>query len=1054
MARRQSAPGRFHAGPAARLAALCCLSAVWPAASVGPNSGGHFRSGSIAWTKLEGNTVQFELLSSWKRSHSAHLVHGTPAHGRIFLGDVVRVGGQVTPRLDFGDGGVAYIDVEVTAFDEVGDWFSGVSIITHTYATPNNGWRILTDRYGDNTTQQGQPWFASFSGCCRWEGLLNEANEAFDLPAVFDLVHMTGSPAARALQFTTACDSDASTITTCKLPGLFSNNKGPCVKVPFTSVECGSGVSDIGKTGGFVVVSKQPQLASVVVHYDGTIRTPDDMGGGCMSPGLRTLGLSVRDSRVGYIRIKNAGSNCPPSGTLQVAGATRVNGAYTNMQGTFESENGRIVRATVTNRGSGYLTMPAVSVNPQFGFPCTGAALEVGSFETVVNVLVGSITRHSKDCYDKAAGNTLMDCDPDVPGKDVRYTGTVIPQWWPGGFPQMGWGWDAKKRQVVQPAAGFDETDLDGGTGLQDAHSHVVAYAGYDLTLTFKASANWCQWKNMRMMKPEFLEDPRCIVKGSTVSFKYGPLPRGAHFSMHQEGAITDLLITYDNPFEAHRPQHEWAVNKLKRDYVNHPNSVQAAQLGFTRVDFNLNSGVGGASVYLWFKKYDPASSNTSHGMEAITHLNVSTSAQEEAHFQQEGYTKLDGNLNEQAGGNEVFIWYKKSSGHAAYVDHRETQMGLEQPITNITFWSPTSPAQDDPTVHEDADTNPYFDGVQRAPGWVIIPKSLNAGTVSNSPINLAWRRSHMNPISQTMTWRPCSCDVGRQYICAAPQTSELDTTGLDWVTGEQRCVAVDVLPDRVPEWRTPKPNQVMEFYIGRETRYPISVLVLNPDKEVEIEAELPPGAVLDVMTHPASNCSDIGLCYARSRDLAWTPAWNQGGLTSTVCFKATDIVTGCEPEGQPHESHVCATLKVIKCAYAINFEQHLQELASLYKTDWLNIFSMNPTIKTPDRVLYAGQVVNIGHLYQVVPGDTVHKIAQVRQTARSGSTNPVQGWGLSEPASNPCIAVCLPCSIVSALIRCEGCRVATPSNAKQLICARVLCERSDLAPPSKACWR
>jgi hypothetical protein len=145
----------------------------------------------------------------------------------------------------------------------------------------------------------------------------------------------------------------------------------------------------------------------------------------------------------------------------------------------------------------------------------------------------------------------------------------------------------------------------------------------------------------------------------------------------------------------------------------------------------------------------------------------------------------------------------------------------------------------------------------------------------------------------------------------------------------------------------------------------------------VQIEAQLPPGAVLDVITRPASNCSNIGLCYVRSRDLAWTPAWNQGGLSTTVCFKATDIVTGCEPLGQPHESQVCATLKVIKCAYAINFEQHLQELASLYKTDWLNIFSMNPTIKTPDRVLYAGQVVNIGHLYQVVPGDTMHKIAQ-----------------------------------------------------------------------------
>ena len=996
MARRQAARELGRWDRTALVAVLCCLSAIWPAACVGPNIGGHFRAASLSWTKLEGNEVQFELLSSWKRSHSAHLVHGTPALGRIFLGDHVRVGGQTPPRLDFGDGHMAFLDVEVTDFSEAGDWFSGVSIFNHTYATPNNGWRVLTDRYGDNTTQQGQPWFASFSGCCRWDGLLNEANEPFDLPAVFDLALMTGSPGARALQMTTACDQDPATVTTCKLPGDFATSAGPCVKVPFTSIECGNRVSNIGKEGGFVTRPTHPELNSVYVQYDGTIQTPPvNAAGACMSPGLRVLGLSVRDSSVGYVKIKNAGSNCAPSGLLQVAGGQQPKGGV-KMVARYESENGRIARVIITNRGDGYLTMPAVSVETSLDYPCGAVQLEAASFETVVNVLIGSVVRHSKDCYNKATGNTQMDCDPDVPGADVKYTGTVIPQWLPGGFPQMGWGWDAEKKQVVPTPAGFNElvcttqpqtvcaNDLNGGTGLQDAHGHVVAYAGYDLTLTFKASANWCQFKDMRPLRPELLEDPRCIVKGTAVSFKYGPLPEGAHFSMHQAGAITDLMITYDNPFEAHRPQHEWAVNKLKRDYVNHPNSVQATQLGFTRLDYNLNTGVGGASVYLWFKKYEPASSKSSVGIEAITHLNVSTSVQEELHFEEEGYTKLDGNLNEQAGGSNIFIWYKKSSGHSKYVDHRQTQMGVELAITNITILSPTSPAQDDPTLNQNADTNPYFEGVQQAPGWVIIPKSLNAGTVSNSPINLAWRRSHTNPISQTLTWRPCRCHVGRQYICAAPQTSELDTTGKDWVTGEQRCVAIDVLPDRVPEWRTPKPNQVMEFYIGRETRYPISVLLLNPDKEVQIEAQLPPGAVLDVMTKPASNCSNIGLCYARSRDLAWTPAWNQGGLSTTVCFKATDIVTGCEPLGQPHESQVCATLKVIKCAYAINFEQHLQELASLYKTDWLNIFSMNPTIKTPDRVLYAGQVVNIGHLYQVVPGDTMHKIAQVRQILHS----------------------------------------------------------------------
>ena len=296
----------------------------------------------------------------------------------------------------------------------------------------------------------------------------------------------------------------------------------------------------------------------------------------------------------------------------------------------------------------------------------------------------------------------------------------------------------------------------------------------------------------------------------------------------------------------------------------------------------------------------------------------------------------------------------------------------------NITIAAPQTPYSQVPDTDDRSDVNMYFAGTQTAPGWVKVQKNLNAGTVSNSQVYLFWRRGHSNPTSQTMTWKPCACDVGRQYLCVAPQTSQMDSLGLDKVTGEERCMAIDVLPDALPQWVSPQPDQVLEFYMGKETRYPISVQVLNPDKEVNIEADLPPGAAMDIMTRPTQNCSHAGQCYTRTRDLAWTPAWNQGGYSVYVCFKASDIITGCEHANQQHETTRCATLLVRKCVYAVNFEQHLQELASLYKTDWLNVYSMNPTIKTPDRVLFEGQLVNIGHLYSVVPGDTVSKIAKV----------------------------------------------------------------------------
>ena len=960
------------------LSAVCCLFTVAPALCVGPNAGGHFRDGSLAWSKLEGNTVQFELLSTWKRSHSGHLVHGVTAEGRIFVGDEVTVGGQVPPKLDFGDGAFQYVVVKVTSFSEEGDWFSGVSIFTHTYTTPNNGWRVDFDRYGASTTTQGAPWSARFSGCCRWEHLVNEANEPFKLDAIFDLVKMTGSPGARSLEFSTACSQENP--VNCKIPGQGEGAPGPCNKVPFTTIACGNAVSSVGEAGGFVTVPTHPEVNGIIVDPDGTIRTPPKPS--CLDPGQRTVGISVRDGTVGYVAIKNPGINCPASGQLQIQGGATLAGKQT-ARGTFESENGKLKRINLEYPGQGYKSMPSVFIVDEDDFPCTGYELEAVSFETQVNILVGAIERHGNGCIDQD-GNSVF-CILDVVDTEVKYQGTVIPQWLEDGFPGMGWGWNKDAKRLLPPSAAIEQSlvesprdrTVNGGTGQQTVHSHMVAYAGYELELTFKAFANWCQLSDMSIMS-EFVEDSRCWVKGTTVTFKYGPYPtQNVAFSIHKEGAITDLMITYDNPFEAHRPQHEFAVNKLNRDYVDHPNSVQAASLGFTRIDFNLNFGVGGAAVYLWYKKYDGNETNKA-GQQAITHINVSTSAAEERMFASDGYTKLEGNLNEQAGGSNVFIWYKKSSGHVTYQPHRPTQWGWEHAIMNITIAAPQTPYSQVPDTDDRSDVNMYFAGTQTAPGWVKVQKNLNAGTVSNSQVYLFWRRGHSNPTSQTMTWKPCACDVGRQYLCVAPQTSQMDSLGLDKVTGEERCMAIDVLPDALPQWVSPQPDQVLEFYMGKETRYPISVQVLNPDKEVNIEADLPPGAALDIMTRPTQNCSHTGQCYTRSRDLAWTPAWNQGGYSVYVCFKASDIITGCEHANQQHETTRCATLLVRKCVYAVNFEQHLQELASLYKTDWLNVYSMNPTIKTPDRVLFEGQLVNIGHLYSVVPGDTVSKIAKV----------------------------------------------------------------------------
>lgn len=53
-----------------------------------------------------------------------------------------------------------------------------------------------------------------------------------------------------------------------------------------------------------------------------------------------------------------------------------------------------------------------------------------------------------------------------------------------------------------------------------------------------------------------------------------------------------------------------------------------------------------------------------------------------------------------------------------------------------------------------------------------------------------------------------------------------------------------------------------------------------------------------------------------------------------------------------------------------------LQEIASLYSSSWLDLFALNPSLKSPDVAIPPDYLVNVGHLYSVVPGDTLHKIA------------------------------------------------------------------------------
>ncbi|XP_076013543.1 uncharacterized protein LOC143006090 [Genypterus blacodes] len=74
---------------------------------------------------------------------------------------------------------------------------------------------------------------------------------------------------------------------------------------------------------------------------------------------------------------------------------------------------------------------------------------------------------------------------------------------------------------------------------------------------------------------------------------------------------------------------------------------------GFQKINVDLNKGAGGNSIYLWYKKGDCG---------AITRIQTTFIQGMDVGLIREGYTKIAKNLNAGAGGDDIYLWYFRGS--------------------------------------------------------------------------------------------------------------------------------------------------------------------------------------------------------------------------------------------------------------------------------------------------------------------------------------------------------------------------------------------------------
>ncbi len=97
---------------------------------------GHFRHAFLSWSKLEGNSVEVTLDSSWRLSFSGYLVERPPAPPvqssilRPSTGTIAHVNGHTVPLISFSDGSSFAIAVNVSSFSVDQDWFTGALLIS------------------------------------------------------------------------------------------------------------------------------------------------------------------------------------------------------------------------------------------------------------------------------------------------------------------------------------------------------------------------------------------------------------------------------------------------------------------------------------------------------------------------------------------------------------------------------------------------------------------------------------------------------------------------------------------------------------------------------------------------------------------------------------------------------------------------------------------------------------------------------------------------------------------------------------------------------------
>jgi hypothetical protein len=235
---------------------------------------------------------------------------------------------------------------------------------------------------------------------------------------------------------------------------------------------------------------------------------------------------------------------------------------------------------------------------------------------------------------------------------------------------------------------------------------------------------------------------------------------------------------------------------------------------------------------------------------------------------------------------------------------------------------------------------------------------------------------------------KPCWQQRQSRHIVACGVISEINSTAVNSTStaayvrySVPLCIHVRVIEDEAPRFVEPQENEEMAWFMGRSSSFMIKVQDAALDDtvsilEVSASTPLPTGMVLSPPVLDGNKAQ---------RQCTWEPPPSSGGLQIKICFEAADT-PGVSYEHCRLGRRVnvrCVLVTVKRCRYIVRKRESLNDVASHFMTDWVQLWALNPHLTRPDaQVGYSpdsselGANITTGHLYTVDRGDFLSAVA------------------------------------------------------------------------------